>query len=324
MKKQTYEEVYKEWKGNTKLVTYKIWSLLITVIERTKDNSVFYIGELSYSSKKYTYKRTSFESIHYDKVVSRFQRFVDEYCTDWVVFSDFQYKGYRVFINKEKDRDFYIGIVQFHKNSTYKHIADTREEVERCCKNRIDKVVKEKEKMKTFIKPEFVERYSYKGYELEITYEPTMKYPYLGKEPYVGRVNELRLSWRGKTPEDIKKQFREYFDKKGMGRTVEEEVKLTPKQEKIQELEQLQARISAQIEELKKEKDTLTYKGVVLDCEQGKNDTWVFVGEIRNAPKNVDVRTICGDSLDEIQRDLEEYVDWLEEKAYLYNHITGK
>lgn len=249
MKKQTYEDIQKTWRGNRSIITYKDWKMFILAKERAKDKRVFYIGEFD-KDRGYFPKKTSIESIHYDKVVSRFQRFVDEYCTDWVVFSDFQYKGYRVFINKEKNKDFYIGIVQFHKNSTFKHIADTREEVERCCKNRIGKVVYEKEKIQRKV--------------------------------------------------------------------------LTPKQEKIQELEQLQARISAQLEELKKEKDTLTYKGVVLDCEQGKDDTWVFVGKIKNAPENIDVRTICGDSLDEIQRDFEEYIDWLEEKAYLYNQITGK
>jgi hypothetical protein len=157
-------------------------------------------------------------------------------------------------INQEKDKEFYLGYVQFHKNSTFKHIADTREEVEICCKNRIDKVIYEKEK--------------------------------------VSRVNQV---------------------KSGLAKGA--------RNKKIKELEELLVRISTQLEELKKEKDTLTYKGVVLEVEQGKDDTWVFVGKIRNAPENKDVRSIPGDTMEEVQRDFEEYVDWLEEKAYIYNMI---
>ena len=98
----------------------------------------------------------------------------------------------------------------------------------------------------------------------------------------------------------------------------------TPIEQKIQDLEQQLINISNQLKELKKEKFTLTHKGVVLEAEQGKDDTWLFVGKIRNATENIDVRTICGDTIEEIQRDFEEYIDWLEETAYLYNQIAGK
>lgn len=254
MKDKTHEEVYKEWVDKReKKVTYKNKTIYVRVLPHPKEKNgrAFYIG--TYYPYKVNGKlslSSTIESIHYDKVVSRFQRFVDEYCTDWREYAQSQYKSYYINIDRERDKEFYIGTVQFHKNSTFKHIADTREEVERCCKNRIDKVIYEKEKVQRKM--------------------------------------------------------------------------LTPKQEKIQELEQLQARISTQLEELKKEKDTLTYKGVILECEQGKNDTWIFVGKIKNAPENIGVRTICGDTLDEIQRDLEEYVDWLEIQYNLYCKITGK
>jgi hypothetical protein len=97
-----------------------------------------------------------------------------------------------------------------------------------------------------------------------------------------------------------------------------------PTEQKIQELEEQLVKISNQLKELKKEKFTLIHKGVTLDCEQGKSDAWIFVGEIKNAPENIDVRSICGDTIEEIQTDFEEYIDWLEEKVYLYNQITEK
>lgn len=322
MKNKTYDEVLKDW-GNsrTKTIRYKDEQLRMLVFQAFFDR-IFYIGELEYYEKgKYNPTRTSFESIHYDKVVSRFQRFVDEYCTDWKEYKQIQHKTYYINIDKEKDKEFYVGFVQFHKNSTYKHIADTREEVERCCKNRIDRVIYEKEKIVEEKNKKTTTFYDeYRGYELVITYEPTTSYPY-ETEPYVGRIKELLLSWRGKTPEDVKKEFRNYFDKRGMGRTIN---MITPKNQKIQELEQLLARISSQLEELKKEKDILTYKGVVLEYEQSKSDTWVFVGKIRNAPENIDVRDVCGDTVEEIQRDFEEYIDWLEDKYNLYRKLMVK
>lgn len=144
----TYEQVYKEWgRTRTKKITYKGRSLIVTIHPKAKGKGVFYIG--SYCLKDYLgkWKDSTIESIHYDKIVSKFERFVDEYCTDWEARASYLYKGYEIRINQERGKEFYIGIVQFHKNSTYKHIADTREEVERCCKNRVGKVVYEKEQV---------------------------------------------------------------------------------------------------------------------------------------------------------------------------------
>lgn len=320
MKNKTHGEVYKEWgDSREKKVTYKNKVMYVRVLPHPKEKNgrAFYIG--TYYPYKVNGKLSStIESIHYDKVVSRFQRFVDEYCTEWQARADIPYKGYTIKIDQEKDKDFYIGYVQFHKNSTFKHLADTLEEVERYCKSRIDRVIYEKEK----VTKELLD--SYKDYRLEITYEPTVKYPYMGKEPYVGRVSGLRLSWRGKTPEEVKKQFRDYFNEKGRGRVVKEEIKqiniMTSKQEKILELEQLLARISAQLEELKKEKDSWIYKGIVLEYGTDEElDEGYFVGRIKNAPEGTE--EFYGKIEDVIKSDLENYIDKLEKSHYIYNMI---
>lgn len=141
----TYEQVLNEWGSSFKKIVYKNKVMGVTAIKRTKDNKVFYIGKLYKADIFFT--NSSFESIHYDKVISKFERFVDEYCTDWEARASYSYKGYDLSINQEKGKEFYMGSVQFHKNSIYKHIADTREEVERCCKNRVDKAVYEKEQV---------------------------------------------------------------------------------------------------------------------------------------------------------------------------------
>jgi len=253
MKEELYRDVVKEWKNRYKRITYRGNDLCITVLynPKPKDLRAFYVGILHYTPEgEYWSKITSFESIHYDKVVSRFQRFVDEYCTDWVVKAILQYKGYEIKISREVGcKDFYIGYVKFHENSIYKYIANNREEVEVSCKNRIDRVVKEKEKVQRKM--------------------------------------------------------------------------LTPKQEKIQELEQLQARISAQLEELKNEKETLEYKGVVL--EYGKEeglDKGYMIGRIKNAPEGT--RYFYRKVVSNMQCDFEEYIDKLEEAANLYCILTGK
>jgi hypothetical protein len=257
---KTYEEVCQEWRGSCERIDYKEVELKITVIPRNylnywrppfeADSSrAFYIGKCTYYPKgKYNSKRKSFESIHYDKVVAKFERFVDEYCTEWQARASYHYKGYEVKINQEKDKEFYLGYVQFHKNSTFKHIADTREEIEICCKNRIDKVIYEKEKVQRKM--------------------------------------------------------------------------LTPKQEKIQELEQLQARISTQLEELKRKKDTWIYKGIVLEYGIDELDEGYFVGRIKNAPKGT--QEFYGRIETVIKSDLEYYIDELERQYIIFCKLTGK
>jgi hypothetical protein len=252
MVEKTYEEVYQEWgKNRYKRVNYKGNYLNIQLIPRHKDERAFYVAYFIYphASKGYKYTETSFESIHYDKVIAKFERFVDEYCTEWQARASYHYKDYEIMINQEKDKEFYLGSVQFHKNSTFKHIADTREEVERYCKNRIDKVIYEKEKIQRKM--------------------------------------------------------------------------LTPKQEKIQELEELLARISNQLEELKKEKDTWIYKDIVLEYGTDEElDEGYFVGRIKNAPEGT--QEFYGRIEDVIKSDLENYIDKLESHYFLFCKLTGK
>lgn len=251
MKEDLYNDVVKKWKNSYKRITYKGKELCITVLyhPKPKDLRAFYIG--SYCLKDYLGKwhDSTIESIHYDKVVTRFQRFVDEYCTDWEARASYLYIGYDVRINQEKDKEFYIGYVLFHKNSTYKYIANTREEVEVNCKKRIIRVVKEKEKVQRNM--------------------------------------------------------------------------LTPKQEKIQELEQVIVRLSSQLEELKNEKKTWVYKGIVLEYGTDEElDEGYSVGRIKNAPEGT--REFYGKIESVIKSDLEYYIDELEKSANLYCALTGK
>ncbi len=250
MKELTYQEVRKEW-GNSryKRVSYKGKELKITAFQEVRNfplpafDRVFYIGEFNCLEYK------TIESIHYDKVVSRFQRFVDEYCTDWVEFKQFRYKDYVIDIMQEKGKEFYIGYVYFHKNSIYRYIANNIEEVVRCCKSRIDRVMEEKEKI--------------------------------------------------------------------------QRKALTPKQEKIQELEQLQARISAQLEELKKEKETYIYKGVVLEYGvEEETRIGYLIGRIKDAPKSVDY--LYGTEVDTLKNHFEKYIDDLEKSANIYHQLMKK
>jgi len=254
MKDLTYEDIKRAWRGTTSIITYKGERMFLTARERARDKKVFYIGEIG-EFKPYN---KSFESIHYDKVVSKFQRFVDEYCTDWVDWKDYEYQGYKVIIKKDYEYQGYkviikgeransnsfFGSVQFHKNSIFKCIASSTREIQQLCDSRIERVVKEKEKVQRKM--------------------------------------------------------------------------LTPKQEKIQELEQLQARISAQLEELKKEKETWIYKEIVLEL---MDDPVYCKGILRG----VDNPTpFVENSWGDLKKSLESYVDRLEAQYNLYLKLTGK
>lgn len=253
MKEQTPKEEYWEKYGK---VTYKNRVIEITPLRREKDGKIFYIGRYSKRGCKYSLEST-IESIHYDKVVSKFKRFVDEYCTDWVVSSSIKHKDYTLVIKRDrKDCSSFFGTCKIHKNSSFKYISNSLKEIEEKFKARIDKMIYEKEN---------------------------------------NRLKEIKVQRK----------------------------MLTPKQEKIQELEQLQARISAQLEELKKEKDTLTYKGVVLEYgkEEGLEKDWM-IGRIRNAPQGTE--DFYGMYVSNIKDRFETYIDDLEKSANIYNQLIGK
>jgi len=257
MLEKTYEQVFQEWgKSTCKIVEYKNKSLLVKLISRAKDNRAFYVGETYYylepGKRQFCIRDISFESIHYDKVIAKFKRFVDEYCTDWQARASYLYKGYDLRIDQEKDKEFYIGYVQFHKNSTFKYIADSREEVEVNCKNRINRVIEERTRIKA-----------------------------------------------------LKSLMRE------------------SKEERIKRLQEQLASITTQLEEVKKEKDTLIYKGVVLEygVEDGLDKGWM-IGRIRNALEGTE--EIYGMYVSNIKDRFETYVDELEKSANIYNQLMGK
>lgn len=278
MKEQTYEDVRKEW-GNSryKSVFYKDRQLFIILVPRevvtlplpykSPYRKAFYVGTFKYTPiGEFWSKRTSFESIHYDKVVSRFQRFVDEYCTDWRPVNEWMsssfptYKGFNLTVKKEYNVIRYFGTCEIHKNSTFKCISGNIKEIEEKFKARIDRVVGEKEKVTKFTQD-------------------------------FNRVGSVLANGARKL--------------------------------KIQELEQLQARISAQLEELKKEKDTWIYKGVVLEYGTDEElDEGYFVGRIKNAPEGTE--EFYGKIENVIKSDLENYIDKLEDSYNLYRKLTGK
>lgn len=243
----TYDEICCLWVGRWKSITYKNRKMLITARKRTKDNKVIYLGEFCSKDNK---RSRSIESIHYDKVISKFERFVDEYCTEWQARASYLYKGYDLRINQERDKEFYLGTVQFHKNSIYKHLADTREEVERCCRNRIGKVVYEKEK-----------------------------------------VNKTSM--------------------------------INTKEEKIKYLETQIDQLSSELEKVKNEKATMTYRGVTLEYgkEEGLPEGYL-IGRFRNAPKGT--KEFKRKVVANMQTDFEEYIDELEKATNIYLELTGQ
>lgn len=138
MKDITYEKIIQVWGGSYKRIDYKDRWISITARKRAKDNRVVYLGE--FCSKDYK-RSKSIESIHYDKVISKFEKYVDEYCTDWRLFSSFPYKGYKLWIQQEYDKENFFGTCEIHKNSTFKYINNSIEKVIEKFKARIDEIL---------------------------------------------------------------------------------------------------------------------------------------------------------------------------------------
>ena len=133
-----YDQLCKSWGGSYKRIEYKGRWLTITVKRRYKDSKVIFLGE--FCNKDYRRSKSA-ESIYLDKVASRFQKFVDEYCTDWRSYSSIPYKGYQLWIREEHDGNNYFGICEIHKNSTFKCISSSIKEIEIKFEARIDKII---------------------------------------------------------------------------------------------------------------------------------------------------------------------------------------
>ena len=140
-----YDQVCKSWGSCYKRIEYKGRWLATTVRMRYKDSKVIYLGE--FCSKDYR-RNKSIESISLDKVLFKFQKFVDEYCTDWRSYSSIPYKGYQLWISEERNGDNYFGTCEIHKNSTFKCISNSIKEIEAKFEARIDKILKCKEDKK--------------------------------------------------------------------------------------------------------------------------------------------------------------------------------
>ena len=140
-----YDQICKSWGSNYKKIEYKGRWLAITVRRRYKDSKVIYLGE--FCNKDYKCSK-SVESICLDKVIFKFQRFVDEYCTDWRSYSSFTYKGYQLWISEKYGGNNYFGTCEIHKNSTFKCISSSIKEIEAKFEARIDKIIKCKEDKK--------------------------------------------------------------------------------------------------------------------------------------------------------------------------------
>ena len=140
-----YDQICKSWGSSYKRIEYKGRWLSITVRRRYKDSKVIYLGE--FCNKDYR-RSKSIESIYLDKVIFKFQRFVDEYCTDWRSYSSIPYKGYQLWISEEYKGNNYFGICEIHKNSTFKCISSSIKEIEAKFEARIDKILKCKEDKK--------------------------------------------------------------------------------------------------------------------------------------------------------------------------------
>jgi hypothetical protein len=151
-----YKQILNDWGNRQKVIKYKNKSLTITAQQRFKDGrmKVVYLGHFSYykdPSRPFYSKEKTIESVHYDKVVSKFERFVDEYCTDWRKCdvwdsSKYTYKGYNLYFRKEYGVERYFGTCQIHKNSIFKCISNSIQEIENKFKARIDRVIQGKER----------------------------------------------------------------------------------------------------------------------------------------------------------------------------------
>lgn len=144
-----YDQICKSWGSNYKRFEYKNRWLSITVIKRVKDGKAFYIGEFSYYlNQRWNCCNKSIESIYYDKVISKFQRFVDEYCTNWQPYDIQQANSdtelYTLSILASPDGSSYFGKCKIHKNSTFKCISASTKEIEEKWVARINQIIKHK------------------------------------------------------------------------------------------------------------------------------------------------------------------------------------
>lgn len=141
-----YDQICKSWRGRYKNIKYKDEELLLTVRKRYKDSKVIYLGE--FCSTDFNRRSKSVESIYLDKVISKFQRFVDEYCTNWQL-SDIQQINngtelYTLSILASPDGSNYFGKCEIHKNSTFKCISMSTKEIEEKWAARIYQIIEHK------------------------------------------------------------------------------------------------------------------------------------------------------------------------------------
>ena len=144
-----YDQICKSWGSSYKRIEYKGRWLSITVRMRYKDSKVIYLGE--FRTKDYNLCK-SIESIYLDKVIFKFQKFVEEYCTNWQHYDIQQVSGdtklYTLNILANPDGSSYFGKCEIHKNSTFKCISTSTKEIEAKFEARIDKIIKCKEDKK--------------------------------------------------------------------------------------------------------------------------------------------------------------------------------
>ena len=234
---KTYEEVSKIWGGRTKKITYKNHVMYITVLPhpKSKNPRAFYIG--TYYPYRINGKFSStFESIHYYKIISKFERFVDEYFTDWQPCDIQQLNGgdklYTLTIKLDLSKKLFFGSCEIHKNSTFKCISKSFREIEEKFKARIDQILYHKQGIKVVdskeerlkqlevqiaklqqeldkVKNE-KEIYIYKGVTLEYGKEEGLEEGYM-----VGRIKNAPKDTRDfyrKVASNMQVDFEEYID----------------------------------------------------------------------------------------------------------------
>jgi len=148
----TYEEVCQAWSGDIKTVTYKSFKLTIFARKRLKDYKVVYLGELL-ADNPYHYYKSSFESVHYDKVVQKFKRFIDEKCIGWKP-CDIQQHNigntlYTLNIQVDPENKDYFGSCKIHQNSIFKCFSRSFREIEDKFIARLDQIAKHQQGIKS-------------------------------------------------------------------------------------------------------------------------------------------------------------------------------
>lgn len=316
----TFSEVCQVWGGDSKKVVYKDKAMYVYARLRSTDNRVVYLGRF-YKLENYRNKEYTAESVHYEKVVQKFKRFVDEKCIDWKPCDLQQYnidnKLYTISIEVDPVNGDYFGSCDIHQNSIFKCFSSSFREIEDKFKARLDQITHHKELAQgvTFEVEGIAGRkpFYHKGYTLWV---------HKSQNIYYGNCKHPEIQYGGSSSmyTSLVSDFKESVDTK-----VSESwstYRGDSKEERIKELEKQLANLSVELEKVKNEKEVLVYKGVILEYgpDPAIRDGWM-VGRIKDAP--IEAETFYAMYPTNMKNYFETYIDDLEKSAKVYCQLMG-